>query len=454
MTQFDINQVYQELQALIADPKSGFRQRSYPLDNGNQAVVIDYTLSSYQYFKKPSGMRGRGIMFEINPQGQVVQLLARPMLKFFTYEECPDTMKLNMDISAIEEITDKADGSLMSTWVYNNELKVKSKGSIVSAEVKATMALLNSTLQAPRQQASPAMLKVCNATLDNAISNITYADLAKVLLEVTQQGYTVDLEYLSEKNPIVLQYAYDELRVLSINELLSDTEYTLEAALEAQILNAEQYHVLKAFQVFPYYNEKTSSTQLKEQLQEKGFKAFLLEIENIKGIEGVIIKLKQGQTAQKVKFKTQKYLTHTQALDSLSFDSRFPTQVYSLRDPFAVFAAIAEGYADDLIHAVRDCEPLANTVRNMQETLIPAYNALKHQLDSFVEDHKHMEKRDFVAESKKQLPPAIAAAAMTKLVHGHVDLLSTLRKNKGLLPDLTPYAISKREYPEHLKRVD
>ena len=449
MRALDVNTVYSELCDLIGDTKSGFRQRSYPLDNGNMAVVIDYTLSSYQYFKKPSGLLGRGIMFEVDAVGHPVQILSRPMRKFFSYQECPDTMKLNMDVSNILRISDKADGSLMSTWVWNGALRIKSKGSIVSNEVRGTEALLSSDELAPTHQANDAMKQVLGAvaTVATAAKQHTYRELAKVLLDVSVRGYTVDMEYLSKESPVVIQYTEDELRVLSINSNSTEAEYTLEDALQVAVVSEEEYRVLKAFQAYPYYDQTCIGQSQEATLRSMSVDGFLAAIEKLKGIEGVIIELKSGQTASRVKFKTPKYLTHTQALTTLTYDHRFPESVYILRDPFAVFAAIVEGYADDLVHATRECPPLAEVVRQMQKDLTPVYNEMVSLVQTFVEQHKHMEKRDFAAASKIQLPPALAAAAMQCLIHGKLDLLSVLRKNKNLLPDLSVYAVSKKDYP-------
>lgn len=453
MNALNISVLYADLMNLIADPKSGFRSRKYPLPNGNFAEVIDYTLSSFQYFKKPGGMLGRGIMFEVSPDGEVVRILSRPMKKFFSYQECPDTMKLDMDVSKIRRITDKADGSLMSTWMYDGELRVKSKGSIQSAEVRGTMALLESELPAPLKQSNAAMRQILGLApvMDFDYLAYTYRDLAATLKTITEQGYTVDLEYLSKDVPVVIQYAEDELRVLSINDNASEQEFTPEAILHAGLISYDDYFVLKAFQAYSYYDETGQASPARDKLQAMGFDAFLQAISDINGIEGVIIELYDGQSASRVKFKTKKYLTHTKALTSLSYDSRFPERVYILREPFAVFAAIVEGYADDLVHAVRDCAPLANVVRKMQADLTPVYNEMFNQLTTFVEEHRHVEKRDFAAAAKEAFPAPLASAAMQYLVHNRLDLLGVLAKNKNLLPDLSVYAINQKDYPDELR---
>lgn len=450
MNALNVTTVYQELMALIADPKSGFRSRSYPLTNGNVAEVIDYTLSSFQYFKKPSGMIGRGIMFEVTPDGVPVKILSRPMKKFFSYDECPDTMRLDMSADKILRIADKADGSLMSTWLDQENLGIKSKGSIVSVEVKRVAALLASDRISPNKQASDAMSTILGLPPQPTAEpqQYTYQQLAKVLHAITAKGYTVDMEYLCPESPIVIQYEEDELRILSINANDSEAEYSPEAALDAGIVTNDEYLVLKAFQAYPYFDQTCLGTEVEEKLVAMGFDSFLEKLQEVKGIEGVVIELKPGQSATRVKFKTRKYLTHTQALNSLSYDSRFPDRVYILRDPFAVFAAIAEGYADDLVHAVRNCEPLAIAVRDMQNALTPFFNEMQSSILQFVKENATLEKRDFAAKSRETFPPALASAAMQTLIHGHLDLISVLRKNKQLLPDLSCYQVSKKDYPD------
>ncbi len=75
----------------------------------------------------------RGIMFEMDGDTPI-RIASRPMEKFFNLNENPMTM--GIDISDVEYIMDKADGSLVSSYVDDGYLYLKSKTSLYSDQVR------------------------------------------------------------------------------------------------------------------------------------------------------------------------------------------------------------------------------------------------------------------------------------------------------------------------------
>ena len=91
--------------------------------------VFSYRLASYTDFLAPNSLECRGVMFRIIDE-KPVELSALPMEKFFNDQENPFTIGLNYN--NIKQVTLKMDGSLMSTYIHNGQLRIKSKTALGS----------------------------------------------------------------------------------------------------------------------------------------------------------------------------------------------------------------------------------------------------------------------------------------------------------------------------------
>jgi T4 RnlA family RNA ligase len=149
--------------------------------------IFNYRLSSYSDFLLPSALECRGIMFELDVDKLCMKRLAsRPMQKFFNLGENPMTM--NLDLSKVDTVELKADGSLMSTYTHSDELRMKSKGSLFSEQALDAMAWL----ALPQNKAFKQRL----AIMDHS-------------------GITVNLEWCAPHNRIVIGYLEPHLKVLN-----------------------------------------------------------------------------------------------------------------------------------------------------------------------------------------------------------------------------------------------
>lgn len=170
--------------------------------------IFNYRLASYTNFLMPSALECRGIMFELDSSGLPVRLAALPMHKFFNLHENPMTMDL--DTSTVEHIMVKSDGSLISTYMHGNEMRLKSKGSLASTQAIDAMEWLNQH---------------------------EHIDFKRKLLHHTTNGHTVNLEWVGPDNRIVLGYKEPSLIVLNVrdsetgNYLPESTKYFNEYAL-------------------------------------------------------------------------------------------------------------------------------------------------------------------------------------------------------------------------------
>jgi T4 RnlA family RNA ligase len=125
---------------LIALTKANeaFYYQDFELD-GKKYRIFNYRLASYTDFQQPGALECRGVMFEVQDE-VAVRLASLPMEKFFNLNENPMTM--NLDLTQVVRIEEKADGSLMSTYIHNDQLRLKSKGSLFSEQALHAMARL------------------------------------------------------------------------------------------------------------------------------------------------------------------------------------------------------------------------------------------------------------------------------------------------------------------------
>lgn len=181
--------LFNGLEALVASGDAFYRQE-FVLD-GSVYWIYNYRLASYSDFQQPAGRECRGHMFEVDALGAPIRLASLPMQKFHNLYECPLTM--NLDLSKVDTVELKADGSIMSTFVHTNgSLRLKSKGSLFSEQAVDAQKWLVSE---PR--------------------------FAQALQRFDQAGYTVNMEWCAPFNRIVIGYAHPHLKVL--NARIRDT---------------------------------------------------------------------------------------------------------------------------------------------------------------------------------------------------------------------------------------
>lgn len=155
---------------------------------GSNVRIFGYRIVQYSDWLKENALEARGIMFNIDDENNPI-LLCRPMKKYFNLNENPFTSNLNINNLAI--LMDKADGSLVSFYQDKNILLCKTKMSCHSEQAIAAKALM---------------------------LNVNYADLYERVKELTQNGYTVNFEYVSPNNRIVLFYPEQKLILLNVRD--------------------------------------------------------------------------------------------------------------------------------------------------------------------------------------------------------------------------------------------
>jgi len=165
------------------------------------------------------------------------------------------------------QVMRKEDGSLISTYLHGDELRFKSK---------------------------------CSLTSQQAIDCLEFSDLEensafkKELIELENEGFTVNLEWTSPDNRIVLVYEKPALIVLCIRSKI-DGRY-----LEESELDEKRFAEIKSRWV--------------ERMDNSDVGKFLEEAYEETGIEGYVIQLASGQFC---KAKTKWYLSLHRTRDFL-----------------------------------------------------------------------------------------------------------------------------------------
>jgi RNA ligase len=228
--------------------------------------VFTYRLASYTDFLEPDALECRGHMFRLDSTGTMEELVSLPFEKFFNLNENPMTMEL--DLSEVEFIHDKRDGSLISTYMHEDMVRLKSKTALESDQALDAIRFMG--------------------------ENFSFKTLVH---EFVRLDWTVIMEYTAPDNRIVLPYQQAELKVLAARNNLT--------------LDYADYDEL-------YYHFKDNMVDDHSHHGEYA-EDFIASIPEMKGIEGFVIGLVGGQ---RIKIKTDEYLSLHRAKDSIGSNKK------------------------------------------------------------------------------------------------------------------------------------
>ena len=174
-----MDQLYQNLVKLSTHTKSFYYVDQYR-HNKTYRIFLNRYVESTEW-QLPNAEESRGIMYEIE-NDQPICIVSRPMQKFFNKDE------IKKEYSTPKYVMNKIDGSLISTYIVNDRIYLKSKGSIQSDHVYKAEKYLESN-----------------------------QELYNILLEYELSGYTVNLEYINpiSKYRIVIGYPEEKLIILN-----------------------------------------------------------------------------------------------------------------------------------------------------------------------------------------------------------------------------------------------
>lgn len=335
-------QLYAELMALT-NGSDVFYFQDFTKDT-KKYRIFNYRLSTYTEFLKPSAMECRGIMFEVDNTGEMVRIASRPMQKFFNLNENPMTM--NLDLSKVDAIEAKADGSLMSTYWHGDpandndfgspNLHLKSKGSISSDQVIDSMKWLNKP--------------------ENA-------QFKKDLGTMTRSGATVNLEWCAPFNRIVIGYPEPHLKVLNVRTNVNG-RYVGRDLVE-------------------FYCEKSNMIE-RVDLRDLNIPEFVKQIPSMTDdIEGFVCRIDDLW----FKVKTDKYISLHHTKDSIT-------------NPRRLFEVVVNEGADDLRSMFATDAVAISLIDKMQTQVSVVYNQIVATTERFYEANKDVNRKDFAIASQ------------------------------------------------------
>lgn len=340
--------------------------------DGVKYRIFNYRLASYSDFCLPNARECRGVMFKIE-NDQPTALVSRTPEKFFNYRENPFTM--NVDFSKSSLIMDKADGSLISTFLHNGEVCLKTKASLFSEQAVAAQKIFNNDEH---------LKYACKYFVGN--------------------NYTVNMEYVSPTNRIVIGYQKPQLVVLSIRHNITG-EYVspnnLRSVARADIYNTIGLYWVKTFRVNDMAATYGGTMQ-----------SFVDAIPKIENIEGFVIYTDGLFT----KHKTDWYLTRHRAKDSINSTRR-------------LFEAVLDEAVDDVRSLFYDDPTAIARINDVQEKTDKIYNHLVATIEAFYAANKELDRKSYAILGQQTFTDGSFGLAMSKFLGKEVDYKEFLKKN-------------------------
>lgn len=332
-------ELFQNLSSLVENNEAFYFQ-DFKLDDSVYRIY-NYRLASYSDFMLPGALEARGIMFEMEGE-EPLRLASMPMHKFFNLHENPLTSNVNLD--SVESIEVKSDGSLISSFIHNGKLRLKSKGSLFSEQAVDALEWLKK-----------------NKELYDFVEGTTQYDI------------TVNMEWVSPKNRIVLGYMEPKLIILNFRDLNDGSYIPVSSEFIKQNMSPDV------------------------DLGGKSYKEFVESIPQMtEDIEGFVVKTKSGLW---FKVKTDKYVSLHHAKDSVT-------------NPRRLFEVILDEGIDDLKSMFYEDKLLLKQIDEMEEKVSFIYNNIIQTVESFFSENKHLSRKDYALNGQQVLNKLYFSLAM------------------------------------------
>lgn len=278
-----IKSLFDNLMNLCSDDSNTFFFVDTTSSMQSKFRIFSYYIASYSEWLKPDALECRGIMFELDDNNNPIRIAARPPKKFFNLFENPFTEDIKDDQVGLA--FKKEDGSLISSFIDKGELFLKSKGSLFSQQVLDSQKWLYDERRKP---------------------------LLECLKWYAENGITINMEWVSPDNRVVLTYDEPRLIILNARNNITGEYIDLEDLVKDQTIN--QYMVDN--HPFETINE------------------LIKEVQELKDQEGYVVYNSKG--AEPVfKIKCPWYVHLHSVKSSVSSDKN-------------LWEAVAEGVSDDI----------------------------------------------------------------------------------------------------------
>ena len=329
------NALYEMLMALC-EKNEAFFFHDHEYD-GTLYRMFNYRLCSYTDFLEPAALECRGHMFRIDNSTASAHLVTLAPRKFFNLNENSMSMPDALPLGNVVSVTDKRDGSLISTYLHGNEVRLKSKGSLASDQAIGSMALIQTK---------------------------KYADFKSDLYKACVMGLTVNMEYTAPDNRIVLSYTEPELRVFSIRN-----------NIEGFTLAKEDIDAL-----FPAISRAWVDIHKTPDDMLDFFESYKTE----ENKEGYVV---QFETGTGVKLKTEWYFIRHRIKDTISNDKH-------------LFEAIITDAVDDALSLFVDDHIVIDRIKTMTAKVVPKYNHMIDTIEKFYQTNQLLDRKSYAILSK------------------------------------------------------
>ena len=339
--------LYNDLTQLIKNDEAFFAKDFFLEDRTYK--IFNYRLASWTSFQSPGAMDSRGIMFDVTNTEKVV-LVSSPPQKFFNYEEGGvDHTKGKFGDKMV-----KMDGSLISSYIHNDQLYMKSKASLFSSQALDSMKFLNKE--------------------ENK-------DFKDELTKLAKSGFTINLEYTSPENRIVIPYQKEDLTVLSVRSNLDGQNYFASKLIK--------------------YLEKEGGydTIIKKMVKFESLHG--QEIDQIKYMEDVRKEQEgEGYVIEVVLSDTNSYLTKGKNIKYIALHQTKD----SVNSPKRLFESIIEEASDDLRSMFADDPYVLSKIKEMEDHVQPIFNHIVKTVEDFHAENKNLERKDYAIKVQKEAP--------------------------------------------------
>lgn len=325
--------------------------------------VFTYRLASYTEFQNRNAVECRGHTFRNDGDSWVLASL--PQQKFFNYGEHLG-WGTDIDLTKMVAVMDKLDGSLISTVIDRNGFPFfKSKTSFTS------------------QQAKDA------STWANLSEN---AQFRRGIIGAAQLGFTVNFEWVSPENQIVIGYSEPKLIVLNARHMETG----------AYMSRADMVTYFGEGNIVQLFDIPADPHQ------------FMVEAEKMKGIEGFIICFEDGLW---VKHKTEAYCVLHHLKDSINNARR-------------LWEACVNETADDL-RALFHEDPISIAkIIDMEEKVSKIYSHIHKVVHAFYNENNTLERKEYAIKGQVELTKeGLFSLAMNLYLGKDADIKQFMVKN-------------------------
>ena len=316
--------------------------------------IFNYRLASYESFMNPKvadsyiALSARGIMFDVTDK-ENIKISSRPMNKFFNIEQ-GEVDRSNMKLVGY---MDKLDGSLISTYLHNGELKLKTKGSIKSEQAVAAMEWLD----LPE-----------NSEMKNFLK-----------FHTEKNNLTINMEWTSPDNQIVLFYPEASLRILNMVNNKNGKILIAENIDKENLVNKDIF----------VKSHKIPNMSLDNIIE---------SIRNEQGNEGYILEFFDSEyNTHLVKVKNIWYVNLHQIKSNLNTTSK-------------IIETIIDETSDDVRVLFAEDKHFLDNITRLENVVSPRISKIEADIEKFYSDNKELSRKDYAIKAQAELQPYMSLA--------------------------------------------